>query len=504
MAQPITAKIEELRFRIKTDPKSRLFFPLAEELRKIGRSEEAEQVLRAGLEHHPSYLSAWVGLGRALRDLGKHRDSIIALTRALQLDGGNVVVARLLGDVYLELDEKVEAIKKYKLVRALLPSIDEELDGVIVRLDREIRGLQVSAADTAEEEASALRRGASGDQESSHDDAPPVASAAVDFTSGAEMGADTASIGAPDSQETAEPFSSTPFSVSEHESTEPDPGSSDAPPFVASEQQSSADPQVQESSPFASAEAPFTEAAPFAETPFETADVTLEAAQAEFAREHHIEFETADAEPMSSAHAESPFEDPGLDSGYGTDAFGLESPRGMHLARAPLSADLASSWDEQQIAVESAAAVVPEHVIELPSEREQASEEAPFGDEGDVFGSGSAATFSDEEDAIEEAPEAAHISAADSTSTLTMAEIYERQGLTSEAQQIYEHILQRDPGNEAVRHRLERLSAAASGSATDAVSDDAPAPSAGDVRARKVARLQVWLAKVGGEGDRHV
>ena len=44
MAQPANnPKIEELRFRLKTDPKSRLFFPLAEELRKSDQFAEAER-----------------------------------------------------------------------------------------------------------------------------------------------------------------------------------------------------------------------------------------------------------------------------------------------------------------------------------------------------------------------------------------------------------------------------------------------------------------------------
>src|SRR5215210_1985970 len=114
MAQPATnPKIEELRSRLKSDPKSRLFYPLAEELRKAGQVTEAEQVLRSGL-------------GRALRDQKKNAEAVDALNKALQLDPGNVVAARLLADVYLALGEKVEAIKKYKLVLALLPS-DEEL-----------------------------------------------------------------------------------------------------------------------------------------------------------------------------------------------------------------------------------------------------------------------------------------------------------------------------------------------------------------------------------------
>jgi pentatricopeptide repeat protein len=138
MAQPgITAKIEELQFRIKTDPKSRLFFPLAEELRKNGKLPEAEQVLRTGLGIHASYLSAWVSLGRVLREQHKNADAVEALTKALQVDPGNVVAARLLADAYLDLGEKVEAIKKYKLVHALMPS-DEELEAKIDQLDREL------------------------------------------------------------------------------------------------------------------------------------------------------------------------------------------------------------------------------------------------------------------------------------------------------------------------------------------------------------------------------
>lgn len=139
MAQPANnPKIEELRFRVKTDPKTRLFFPLAEELRKADQFAEAEQVLRTGLAHHPTYLSAWVSLGRVLRDADKHRDAVEALTRALVVDPGNVVAARLLADSYLDLGDKLEAIKKYKLVRALMPAGDEELDAVIERLDQDL------------------------------------------------------------------------------------------------------------------------------------------------------------------------------------------------------------------------------------------------------------------------------------------------------------------------------------------------------------------------------
>lgn len=138
MAQQGTnPKIEELRFRLKTDPKSRLFYQLAEELRKVKAFDDAEHVLRSGLTHNPTYLAAWVSLGRTLREEGKHQDSIDAFAKALGLDPGNAVAARLMADAYLSLGDKVEAIKKYKLVRALMPA-DEELDALIDKLEDEI------------------------------------------------------------------------------------------------------------------------------------------------------------------------------------------------------------------------------------------------------------------------------------------------------------------------------------------------------------------------------
>ena len=287
MAQATNPKIEELRFRIKTDPKSRLFFPLAEELRKVSAHSEAESVLRTGLEHHPTYLSAWVSLGRVLREQRNEPAAIEALTRALQLDPGNVVAARLLADSYYAHGEKLEALKRYQLVHALMPA-DEELEGLIVRIEHEVNPPQVAAV--------------------------------------------------------PEP--------------EPEP--------------------VEEESPWADAAASLLE-------------------------EHQVEEATADNEPMSVAHEESPFEEPA--PAFTTAALEIEAPEGMHVDPAPMTA-------------------------EVP---------APVSEVADVFAA-------DEEQPRE-----------DITSTLTMADLYAGQGLTADARQIYETILLRDPNNETVRAKLAAL-----------------------------------------------
>jgi hypothetical protein len=65
-----------------------------------------------------------------------------------------------------------------------------------------------------------------------------------------------------------------------------------------------------------------------------------------------------------------------------------------------------------------------------------------------------------------------------------MADLYARQGLTDQARRIYENILQKDPGNDDVRQKFDRLS-----------SPEVPAAQGG-AREVKIARLQSWLSRI--------
>jgi tetratricopeptide (TPR) repeat protein len=366
MAQPATnPKIEELRFRLKTDPRSRLFYQLAEELRRSGQFAEAEQVLRSGLTVYPTYLAAWVSLGRVLREQKNDTAAVEALSKAMQLDPGNVVAARLLADAHLALGDPLEAVKKYKLVLALMPG-DEELKNTIERLDRELHPIEPVApvVDISEPLASPFGTPAS----------PPAGPKA---SSPPTRGEDAAGPAA----ETA------------------------ALRETAALEETAALQEVFHESPFDKTTPPFDES-------------------------------TGDAEPMLAAHDESPFEDPA--EGATVAAFAIEQPSGMHIAAAPL-------------------------IAEVPSPP------APLEDEADVF-----------------APVVIAEAAAppeELTNTLTMADLYERQGLVHEAQHIYENILARDPENSDVRAKL-----------------DAVVPRVNP----KIERLERWLAKVSRREAGHV
>ena len=375
MAQPASnPKIEELRFKVRTDPKSRLFFPLAEELRKVSQFGEAEQVLRTGLTNHPTYLSAWVSLGRVLREQKKDRDAVDAFAKALQLDPGNVVAARHLAEAYYAIGEKVESIKKYKLVHALMPS-DQEVEATIEQLERELNPITPSPF-AMPDESQPKRAGV----------APPM--------------------------QTAPPAATPP----------------PAPPPPP----------------------PAPEAAPFPES-----DRVFDDTASSLLRAQMQDLRTGDLEPMSAAHSDSPFEEPAADAGYSSSAFEVEQPEGMHIARAPLAADLPEGWADP-VPVETAPPIAPPP-LEMPSQ-----------DEADVF-------------APAERPAASPAASEEVTNTLTMADLYARQGLHDEARRIYDAILDREPQNASVRAKRDALGAPAA------------APSGSDP---KVDKLQRWLKKV--------
>lgn len=359
-------KIDELRAKLKADPKSRLFYQLAEELRKSGQAAESEQVLRAGLSVHPTYLAAWVSLGRTLRELKKDEDAVDALNKALQLDPGNVVAARLLGDSYYALGEHVEAIKKYKLVHALLPA-DEELNARIAELEQEL--------------------------------GPPPAAAEG---------------GAPDA------VSISVASRAEASAATPPDGSDDPAPALAADDASAYDAAAPEAG----------DASSFQESPFDRTMPPFAEAARVFGEDMERAEATADDEPMSSAHSESPFEEP-VDT-FTAASLTIEGPAGFQVAAAPLGSEMPTRFED----------------------------ETPVVDTTPVF---------------DTAAEVFPANAEDATSTLTMADLYVRQGLVEEARHIYETILARDPGNEDVRARLAAI-----------------APRVNP----KIARLERWLARV--------
>lgn len=127
-------RIEQLRYLLREDPSSRIFFQLGELLRREGEAAEAVRVLDSGLERHPRYVAAWVSLGRSHRDLEELAEAGKAFATALEIDRENPVAARLLGETAVEREDWLGAVKALKLTRALAGG-DDELDALIARVE---------------------------------------------------------------------------------------------------------------------------------------------------------------------------------------------------------------------------------------------------------------------------------------------------------------------------------------------------------------------------------
>ena len=92
-------RLDELRRRVEKDPASIAFASLAEELRRTGDHDEAVRVCRAGLEHHPTYLSARVTLGRALLELQQYPEARTELEYVIHAAPDNLLALKCMSEL---------------------------------------------------------------------------------------------------------------------------------------------------------------------------------------------------------------------------------------------------------------------------------------------------------------------------------------------------------------------------------------------------------------------
>jgi tetratricopeptide (TPR) repeat protein len=130
-------RLLELRRRVQADPASIAFAQLAEECRRAGETDEAVGICRAGLVHHPDYLSARVTLGRALLELGRLDEAQAELNMVLSHAADNLAANRALAEVYQKRGQLKEALAQYK--QALeLAKFDPDLESEVQRIENAV------------------------------------------------------------------------------------------------------------------------------------------------------------------------------------------------------------------------------------------------------------------------------------------------------------------------------------------------------------------------------
>ncbi|MFA4919750.1 MAG: tetratricopeptide repeat protein [Thermodesulfovibrionales bacterium] len=117
--------IEKLKEKVAKDPNSRLFVPLADEYRKMGKLDEAISVLLKGLDNQPSYMSARVSLGKVYLEKKMMAEAKTEFEKVISAIPDNLFAHKKLADIYRDLEDKDRAIREYKTVLKL-NALDED------------------------------------------------------------------------------------------------------------------------------------------------------------------------------------------------------------------------------------------------------------------------------------------------------------------------------------------------------------------------------------------
>ena len=131
------SRLLDLRRRVHADPASLSFADLAEELRREGANDEAVEVCRSGLAHHPDHLTARVTLGRALIELDRLGEAFTELTNVLDAAPGDLPAIRALAEIYQRRGMLSEALVHYR--RALqLSQHDVDLEHTVGQIQQQV------------------------------------------------------------------------------------------------------------------------------------------------------------------------------------------------------------------------------------------------------------------------------------------------------------------------------------------------------------------------------
>ncbi len=126
--------LHEQQKRFREDPSSRVFAPLAEKYRKLGKLEEAIDICQVGLSYHPNFYGGRMILARCFIDRKEFEKARIELENVINVVPENILAQHLLGDVYRALGVVERAIHCYRMAQMLSPE-DGNLSQKIKQLE---------------------------------------------------------------------------------------------------------------------------------------------------------------------------------------------------------------------------------------------------------------------------------------------------------------------------------------------------------------------------------
>ena len=94
-----TLRIDALRRRVRLDPASTAFAPLAEHYRRTGQLEEAIEVCRRGLTRHAAFTDARMTLCWALIEAGRLSEAAVEAERILHANPEHLAAVWALAEI---------------------------------------------------------------------------------------------------------------------------------------------------------------------------------------------------------------------------------------------------------------------------------------------------------------------------------------------------------------------------------------------------------------------
>jgi tetratricopeptide (TPR) repeat protein len=121
----ISPEIERHMQILRKDPKSPVFAILSEAYRKGGLLDEAIATALEGLKHNPNYISGRVALGRAYFDKGELDKAIEELKKVIKSTPDNIISHKLIADIYIKKSDIPSATQELKTILYLSPDDKE-------------------------------------------------------------------------------------------------------------------------------------------------------------------------------------------------------------------------------------------------------------------------------------------------------------------------------------------------------------------------------------------
>ncbi len=131
----ISPEIERHMQILRKDPKSPVFAILSEAYRKGGLLDEAIATAVEGLKFNPNYISGRVALGRAYFDKGEMDKAIEELKKVIKSTPDNIISHKLIADIYIKKSDASSALQELKTILYLSPD-DKEAKTLMAALSK--------------------------------------------------------------------------------------------------------------------------------------------------------------------------------------------------------------------------------------------------------------------------------------------------------------------------------------------------------------------------------